>query len=93
MLNPSEYVRVVHRVGDEVEFPPPIGDNAWPDPRGDLYPMKPWDRILPDGQIESQALGRVKANQHERRSVIQWTEGRWVVVRLPLGIDGVDATS
>jgi hypothetical protein len=66
-----------------VEFPPPIGAKNWPDPRGDLYPMKPWDRMLPDGQIESDALGRVKSNQHVRRSVIQWTGGRWVVVRLP----------
>jgi hypothetical protein len=79
-------------MGDEVEFPPPIGPN-WPGPRGDLYPMKPWDRMLPDGQIESDALGRVKTNQHERRSVIQWTDGRWVVVRCPIATDGADATS
>jgi hypothetical protein len=55
--------------------------------------MKPWDRMLPDGQIESDAHGRVKTNQHERRTVIQWTGGRWVVVRLPIATDGVDATS
>jgi hypothetical protein len=55
--------------------------------------MKPWDRMLPDGQIQSGAHGRVKSNQHERRSVIQWTEDRWVVVRLPIYTDGVDATS
>jgi len=93
LLNPSTTFEGVHRLGDEVEFPPPMGANDWPGPRGDLYPMKPWDRMLPDGQIESEALGRVKGNQHERRSVIQWTEGRWVVVRLPIETDGVDATS
>ena len=83
----------VHQLGDEVDFPPPAGDKDWPDPRGDMYPMKPWDRILPDGQIESDALGRVKSNQHERRWVIQWTEGRWIVVRLPIATDGVHASS
>lgn len=93
MLKLSSTFEVVHCVGDEVEFPPPIGDMGWPEPRGDLYPMKPWDKMLPDGRIESEALGRVKTNQHERRSVIQWTGGRWVVVRLALQTDGLDATS
>ena len=76
-----------------MEFPPPIGDKDWPQPRGDLYPMKPWDTMLPNGQIKSEAHGHVKSNQHERRWVIQWTGGRWVVIRLPIETEGVDATS
>lgn len=82
----------MHRVEDEVDFPPPLRDKDWPDPRGDLYPMKPWDKLLPDGRIESGALGRVKDKQHERRSVIQWTERRWVVVRLPIATVGDGST-
>jgi len=60
-LNPAGTFEGVHQLGDEVEFPPPIGANGRPAPRGDLCPMKPWDRLLPDDQIESEALGRVKA--------------------------------
>jgi hypothetical protein len=53
--------------------------------------MKPSDRLLPDGRLRSEALGRVKAAQHERRTVIQWTGEHWVVVRLPLMRPQVDA--
>ena len=76
-----------------MEFPPPIAAKDWPAPCGDLYRMKPWDTLLPGGQIKSEALGRVRGNQHERRSVIRWTEVRGVVVRLPIVTDGVDTTS
>jgi hypothetical protein len=54
--------------------------------------MKPWERMLPNGQIKSGAHGRLKSNQHERRWVIRWTEGRLVVIRLPIETEGVHAT-
>ena len=71
-------------VGDSVEFPRPLDERDWPHPRDCWYPMKPTDVLLPDGQIESGALGRVKRNQHESRFVIRWDGVRWVVVRSPL---------
>ncbi len=72
-------------VGDIVDFPPPRDERDWPQPRDCWYPMKPSDALLPDGRIESGALGRVKHNQHEKRYAIRWDGVRWVVIRSPLG--------
>ena len=59
----------------------PIVGQPWPRATSTAYPLKPTDSLLPDGTIRSEALGRVKDNQHEHRVVVQWVEDRWVVVR------------
>ena len=61
--------------------PPPSEGQPWPGPTRSAYPLKPWDRILEDGQIVSGALGRIKHAQHEHRVVVEWRVDNWAVVR------------
>lgn len=61
--------------------PPPEDGQAWPRPSRTAYPMKPTDSIGDDGLLYSGALGAVKAVQHERRVIVEWTGDEWRRVR------------
>lgn len=68
---------------DQSFTPPPAPDEGspWPSPTCTAYPMKPSDTILDDGRLVSGALDRVKANQHEHRVIVRWTDAGWAVAR------------
>lgn len=68
---------------DQTYTPPPapVAGRPWPGPTRTAYPLKPWDKVLSDGQLVSGALGHVKAVQHEQRVVVEWRDERWVVAR------------
>jgi hypothetical protein len=71
----------------------PQAGQPWPKATPTAYPMKPTDTLLHDGTIRSEALGRIKDNQHEQRVVVEWVEDRWVVVRRRLAPAGGEAGS
>ena len=77
-------------------FEPPVAPQLgqpWPKATLTAYPMKPTDTLLSDGRIRSEALGRIKDNQHEQRVVVEWVEDHWVVVRRRLSPAGGEARS
>ena len=61
--------------------PPPAPGKEWPAPNRTSYPLKPSDRLMPDGRIYSGGLNRVKDNQHEHRVVLRWEGNTWQVAR------------
>lgn len=61
--------------------PAPVEGSPWPSPTRTAYPMKPSGTLLDDGRLVSGALDRVKANQHEQRVIVRWTNAGWVVAR------------
>jgi hypothetical protein len=63
--------------------PLPDGTGEWPQPTEAVYPMKPSDTLLADGVLHSGGLGRVKAEQHDEKIVVEWSDDYWVVRRVP----------
>lgn len=63
--------------------PPPTQGGDWPQPTKTVYPMKPHDRLLDNGALHSGALGRIKAEQHHHKVVVEWTGEHWIVRRVP----------
>lgn len=67
--------------------PPPAPGRKWPAPNRTSYPLKPSDRMMPDGRIYSGGLNKVKDNQHEHRVVLRWDGAAWQVARPRLRTD------
>lgn len=72
-------------VGDVWPMKPPPSDASgdWPQPTERVYPLKQSDTLLANGLLYSGGLGRVKAEQHDDKIVVEWTGDDWVVRRVP----------